>query len=65
LFATGIVLFVISLGLNEIAGRVRGRSRASVVVAADAPADAEAAAEARAELLGAPAMRPRMMKPSL
>jgi len=65
LFATGIVLFVISLGLNEIAGRVRGRSRASVVVAADAPADAEAAAEARAELLGAPAMRPRLMKPSL
>ncbi len=61
LFATGIVLFVVSLCLNEIAGRVRGRSRVSVVVAADAPADAEA----RAELLGDSGMRPSRMEPSL
>jgi hypothetical protein len=60
LFATGIVLFVVTLGLNEIAGRVRGRTRVTVV----AP-DVASGAEARAELLSGGTMRPRVMEPSL
>ncbi len=52
LFATGIVLFVISLGLNAIAGRVRDRKRVTVA----APV-ATSGAEARAELLGVEPIR--------
>ncbi len=60
LFATGIVLFVISLGLNEIAGMVRGRKRAAV-----ATPDVARGADARAELLRDATSRPRLMEPSL
>ncbi|MFN0099922.1 MAG: phosphate ABC transporter permease subunit PstC [Gemmatimonadaceae bacterium] len=47
LFATGIVLFVISLGLNELAGRVRGRTHVMAAAVEEVSAD-----DARAELLG-------------
>lgn len=60
LFATGIVLFVISLGLNEIAGQVRSRKR----VTAAAP-DVASGAEARAELLRGGSTRVPMLEPSL
>lgn len=60
LFATGIVLFVMSLGLNEIAGRVRGRKRATAV----APT-VVSGAEARAELMRGSSIRTRSMEPSL
>jgi len=46
LFATGIVLFVISLALNEVAGRVRGRERVTVPAAGTA-----GGSEAREELM--------------
>jgi phosphate ABC transporter permease protein PstC len=60
LFATGIVLFVISLGLNELAGQVRGRKRVTV-----AAPEAVHDAAARAELLGGSARASGMMEPSL
>ena len=63
LFATGIVLFVISLGLNEIAGLVRGRKRS--VVAAPDTAGAVNTAEARAELMRERTPGARLMEPSL
>jgi phosphate ABC transporter permease protein PstC len=63
LFATGIVLFLISLALNEIAGLVRGRKRRTVTVP-EATA-LPTGAEARAELLRGSEARPRRMEPSL
>jgi len=48
LFATGIVLFIISLALNELAGRARRRRRVTQTV----PEPTLTTAETRAELLG-------------
>ena len=63
LFATGIVLFVISLALNEVAGMVRRRKRTRVAVVA--AGDVLAGTNARAELLRDATARPRAMEPSL
>lgn len=63
LFATGIVLFVISLGLNEVAGMVRRRKRTKVAVAE--VGDVLAGTDARAELLRDATARPRALEPSL
>lgn len=63
LFATGIVLFVVSLLLNEIAGLVRNRRRSAMVLPSSVPS-AEARAAARAELLHTHTERPTAVVPS-